>query len=408
MPRFACGADGTSRSRRNARHALAFALMTFITGMRRALWGLALVSLLAPAQGAGAGGRGAAAENAPVPVIVDTDMGADDWLAIAYVASSKNADLLGVTVVGNGLASCDSAGRNARHILAMSPRNAAKPVGCGSIWPMDGYASYPRMWRENASTMMGEIASAPEAGENAMDGPALLAKLLSESAEPVQILATGGLTNIATVLKTNPRLREKIRSVVSMGGAIRARGNLRVHGFTDAHANTRAEWNYYIDPVAARTVFESGVPVTLVPLDATNAVPLTRDFLARTQHLQGAALGGFVQRTFSRISTSTSNGEYFHWDPLAAAISLNPGLCSRVERLTLDVIAGEGNDHGLPNGQPAALFPLSNFEGRKRKPLSDDAAGATIVSPRGNPVNVCMHADAAAFENDFLATVGSN
>jgi inosine-uridine nucleoside N-ribohydrolase len=281
-------------------------------------------------------------------------------------------------------------------------------VGCGSVWPMDGYASYPRVWRENAANMMGEIASAPDADTNAIDGPALLAKLLSESAEPVQILATGGLTNIATVLKTNPRLRDKIRSVVSMGGAIRAGGNLRVHGFTDHHSNTEAEWNYYIDPVAARAVFESGVPVRLVPIDATNGVPLTRDFLARTEQLRGSALGAFVQRTFGRISASTSNGEYFHWDPLAAAISVNPGLCNRVERLTLDVIADEGRDLGLPNGQPAGLFPLANFEGQTRKPLREDAAGATVVSPQGNPVDVCMHADAAAFENDFLATIGSN
>lgn len=378
--------------------------MTLITGMRRALSGAVLLFLLLPA-GAGADDQAAPAK---IPVIVDTDMGADDWLAVAYVASSRHADLLGVTVVGNGLSPCDDAARNARHILAMSPRNAGKPVGCGSAWPMDGYASYPRIWRETAAGMMGEMVSDPGAGGNAMDGPQLLAKLLSESAEPVQILATGGLTNIATVLKTNPRLREKIRSVVSMGGAIRAGGNLRVHGFTDDHGNTQAEWNYYIDPVAARTVFDSGVPIRLVPLDATNGVPLTRDFLERTEQLRGSALGAFVQRTFARISAATSYGEYYHWDPLAAAIALNPDLCNRVERLTLAVIADEGRDLGLPGGQPADLFPLANFEGRTRKPLREDAAGATVVSPQGHPVDVCMHADAAAFENDFLATIGSN
>lgn len=382
--------------------------MTLITGMRRALWGVAVLFLPLAVQGAAAASQGAAGPDARIPVIVDTDMGADDWLAIAYIASSRKADLLGVTMVGNGLSPCDDAARNARHILAMSPRNAGKPVGCGSAWPMDGYASYPRIWRETAAGMMGETVSDAPGEGNAMDGPQLLAKLLSESAEPVQILVTGGLTNIATVLKTDPRLREKIRSIVSMGGAIRAKGNLRVHGFTDDHTNTRAEWNYYIDPVAARTVFESGVPVKLVPLDATNGVPLTRDFVARTEQLRGSALGAFVRRTFARVSAATSYGEYYHWDPLAAAISVNPQLCNKVERLTLDVIADEGQDLGLPGGQPAGLFPLANFEGRTRKPLREDAAGATVISPQGAPVDVCMHADAAAFEEDFLGTIGSN
>ena len=378
--------------------------MMMTIGMRGALWGAALLLLLSPAA--------ARAEDQPAsgrsPIVIDTDMGADDWLAIAYIASSRTAELLGVTVVGNGLSSCDDAGRNARYILALSPRNADKPVGCGSVWPMDGYASYPLTWRENAADMMGELASAPKPGVKAVDGPALLARLLSESPAPVQILATGGLTNIAAVLKTNPRLREKIKSVVSMGGAIRAPGNLRVDGFTNDHGNTRAEWNYYIDPVAARTVFDSGVPVRLVPLDATNGVPLTADFLARTAGLRGSALGAFVQRTFARIRASTTNGEYYHWDPLAAAIAVNPGLCTRGERLSLSVISDQGQDRGLPGGQPAEAFPVSSFDGHQRKPLSEEAAGATVISPHGNPVDVCMQADAAAFENDFLATIGSN
>ena len=374
---------------------------------QRALWGFALLLLL-PVEDSIADDQTVDDTAVPIPIIIDTDMGPDDWLAMAYIASSKKANLLGVTVVGNGVASCDYAARNAQYILGLSSRNADKPLGCGSNWPMDGYASYPKLWRSNSSDMMGETSSVPKTEAGAIDGPTLLAKLLSDSAEPVQILATGGLTNIATVLKASPQLRSKIRGVVSMGGAIRVKGNLRVHGFTDDHSNTRAEWNYYIDPVAAKTVFESGIPITLVPLDATNGVPLTDSFIERTDHLHGKPLEAFVRRTFKRIHQSTSNGEYFHWDPLAAAISVNRHLCDRIEKLNLVVIADQGSDLGLANGQPASMFPYSNFDGQKRQPLSAEAAGATVVSSEGNPVDVCMHANAAAFEENFLTTVGSD
>lgn len=92
--------------------------------------------------------------NKPTPLIIDTDMGTDDWLAIAYIAQNKNIDLLGITIVGNGIASCTNASNNAQYILNMSERNAKKPIGCGSNWPMDGYASYPKIWRQTGADMM--------------------------------------------------------------------------------------------------------------------------------------------------------------------------------------------------------------------------------------------------------------
>lgn len=350
---------------------------------------------------------------AAVPVIVDTDMGTDDWLALAYMANSARVQLLGVTVVGNGLASCDVAARNVRHILDMAGGHASRPVGCGSVWPMDGYASYPRIWRETGANMMGETIAARAPGQDAVDGPTLLAQLLADSPAPVVILAIGSMTNIATVLKANPALKPKIRRIVSMGGAVRTGGNLRVHGFTDHHSNTRAEWNYYIDPVAASMVFQSGVPILLVPLDATRKVPLTRDFIERTAALRPSALGAFVNRTFQRIEQSTSNGEYYHWDPLTAAVSVHPELCEQVETLPLSVVVDEGRDEGrdqgrdqgLAGGQPARLFPYTNFFGQKRRPLSSQAAGATVPDPAGSAVSVCMHVDLARFERDFLATL---
>lgn len=341
----------------------------------------------------------------PIPLIVDTDMGTDDWIALAYIAKNANIDLRGVTIVGSGLASCAYAAQNARHILAMSSRNASKPVGCGSNWPLDGYASYPKIWRETGSDMMGEMKPRLNVGQSEWDGPTLLATLLNESSTPVDILAIGSLTNIATVLRVAPELKSKIRSIISMGGAVNHAGNLRVHGFTDGHPNTKAEWNYYIDPVAAKMVFESGVPITLVPLDATNRVPLTKEFASQFDPFVSNPLKAFVQRIFQKILVSTTNGEYYHWDPLAAAIAADPALCDQTQTMKLTVLADKGKDEGLAVGQPREAFPLENFLGQKRNALSEVEAGATVKSEYGHLIKVCMHVDPAKFENHFLQTM---
>lgn len=341
----------------------------------------------------------------PVPLIVDTDMGTDDWIAIAYLAQNQNVELLGVTVVGNGLASCAYAVQNARQILSMSVKNANIPVGCGSNWPLDGYASYPQIWRSTGADMMGEARSASTVAQAVLDSPQLLVKLLREAKQPVDILAIGSLTNIATVIRIAPELKSNIRQIISMGGAVNHSGNLRVHGFTDDHTNTSAEWNYYIDPVAAKIVFESGVPIKLIPLDATNRVPLTKQFADRFDPSTSNPLKSFVQRIFQKIMISTTNGEYFHWDPLAAAIAVHPELCDRFEPFKLSVIADLGQDQGLKGGQPQVAFPLMNYLGGKRNALSHSQAGATVISETGNDIMVCMHADAANFEKHFHQTM---
>ena len=89
-------------------------------------------------------------------------------------------------------------------------------------------------------------------------------------------------------------------------------------------------------------------------------------------------------------------------------ISLNPDLCNEVERVNLVVITDAGNDTGVSSGQPMSLFPYSSFEGERRKPLNDTAAGATVVSLTGTYVDVCLQADAAAYEDNFLTTLGAD
>jgi len=340
---------------------------------------------------------------ARVPVIVDSDMGTDDWLALAYIAQSPKFEMLGITIAGNGLAPCPYAAFNAQYLLELTKTKV--PVSCSNPWPMNGYASYPKSWREGSITMLGENPVVSNPKQSQEDAPRLLVRLLEQAKEPVEIIAIGAMTNIAIVLQTYPKLKSKIKRITSMGGAVGVPGNLRVHGFTENHPNVKAEWNYYIDPVAAKSVFDSGVPMLLVPLDATNQAPLTPNFIERVRNARKTSVQSFVLRTIDRIASTNSTGEYYHWDPLAAVVASDPGLCVQRSSMRLTVAAGRGADHGLDNGEPSGTFPLLAFDGRKRHGLSESNAGAVVANKKGSRIEVCMKVNTAAFEDEYIRTI---
>ena len=99
-----------------------------------------------------------------------------------------------------------------------------------------------------------------------LPAPDLLVSVISASAEPVVLFTDGPLTNLAAALRLDPGMVENIAMVFTMGGALDVPGN--------NFDNPDAEWNIWADPTAAAEVFASGVPLTLVPLDATNQVPV--------------------------------------------------------------------------------------------------------------------------------------
>lgn len=237
-----------------------------------------------------------------------------------------------------------------------------------------------------------------------MDRRCLLARLLRESNEPLEIIATGALTNIAAVTKAEPQLRRKISRITTMGGAVDVPGNLRVHGFTENHPNTKAEWNYYIDPQAARSVFQSGIPIRLFPLDATNNVPLTDTFVQRVKESPASPLQAFAARLLDRIRQSTNNGEYYHWDPLAAVTAIHPEVCVKAESRRLTIDTNTGKDYGLLTGRPWQAFPHAAFNGKARVALGD-RAGSIIESATANTIDVCLHANAATFESRYLGAL---
>jgi inosine-uridine nucleoside N-ribohydrolase len=128
-------------------------------------------------------------------------------------------------------------------------------------------------WRASANRAYG--LQLPEGGEpSPLSALQLIAKVLMGSSDKVSVVAVGPLTNVAEALQAHAEIADKIDTIYVMGGAVEVNGN--VGGSGAGIDNRHAEWNIYVDPTAANIVFESGLPMTLVPLDATKDVPVTR------------------------------------------------------------------------------------------------------------------------------------
>ncbi|MCA1731068.1 MAG: nucleoside hydrolase [Actinobacteria bacterium] len=192
---------------------------------------------------------------APTPVILDVDPGHDDAIALMLACGAPELEVRAVTTVA-GNVSLSKTTRNALRVLALIGHEDV-PVGAGAEAPL----ARPLHTAENVhgeSGLDGSELAAPTFDVDGRGAIRLIADVLEASVEPVTLIPTGPLTNVATFLTEHPRLKEKIDRIVLMGGSI-GPGN----------TTPAAEFNVYADPEAARIVFGSGLPITMVGLDVT-------------------------------------------------------------------------------------------------------------------------------------------
>jgi inosine-uridine nucleoside N-ribohydrolase len=289
---------------------------------------------------------------ATVPVVLDYSPTHSDIGALLYLASHPDVDLLAVTLPGTGEADCAPGTRNTRQLLAVAGLPDV-PVGCGRDEPLKGHRDWPEEWRTEANTLP-RVLVPPVAPRPVLDAEVLLADVLGAADARVTVVAVGPLTNLAVTLTEHPELASRIERVVIMGGAVDVEGNV-----PDIPS---AEWNLYVDPEAARIVVGSGVPVLLVPLDATNDVPFGRDVVLRLS-LLGTPTG---RAEYQRLSAQTWFDGAFMWDELTAVAAMRP------DTVTIE-----------------------------RRRLVVDADGATLARGDGSVVDVAVAADAAAFDEEF-------
>lgn len=305
-----------------------------------------------------------------IPVVIDTDMSVDDWLAILYLLQHPAIEVQAISVTGVGAAHCEPGIQHALNLLMLAG-NPEVPVACGRETPLQGEHSFPQWLRDNVDALAG--LTLPLNSNSAFDGTAvdLLTHTIAETTQSITIIALGPVTNVAETLDSDPSLIEKIEMVYIMGGAVDVAGNV---GFMVA-GNNAAESNIYLDPHAAAIVFASGVPVTLVPLDATNYVRITMDFYKQIESDRTTPEADFVYQALTTQLDFIRSGGYYFWDPLAAAIATDNSLATFEER-TLTVVEKEGSQ-----------------------------SGRTQEIDTGNPVRVAMTADSERFIQLYLDTL---
>ena len=250
-------------------------------------------------------------------LLVDTDVAADDLVALAFLLSSPYVDIAGITVSGTGEAHCAGGVDIVLRLLDVLNAPDNIPVSCGRETPLTGTHAFPDGWRERADQGSG-LAFPPTARQPSDTTAVELIERLADQHQGLVVLTLGPVTNLAEALLDDPGLAERIGPVYVMGGALHVAGNLVCCGAPEG--NAVAEWNIYVDPQAAQLLVDSGINPSFVSLDGTSQVPVTTEFAA----LAVASPSSPAARVLADLFTANpfmTDGSYFLWDPLAAQLA---------------------------------------------------------------------------------------
>ncbi|WP_236242622.1 nucleoside hydrolase [Streptomyces sp. CC228A] len=254
-----------------------------------------------------------------IPVILDCDPGHDDAFAIMLAAAHPAVRLLGITTVA-GNQTVEKTTLNARRVCTAAGIRGV-PVAAGLSRPLHGTGIVaPDIHGE--SGLDGPGFGEPTVPADERDAVTFLRDTLLAHPEPVTLVPTGPLSNIATLLLAHPELYGRIERIVLMGGST-GRGN----------RTPAAEFNILADPEAADIVFSSGLPVTMIGLNVSHQALATPDVVARV-----AAVGTPLARLCTELLIYFAGAyrEVFGFpapplhDPLTVAHLIDPGLVTLV------------------------------------------------------------------------------
>ena len=266
-----------------------------------------------------------------IKLIIDTDPGVDDAVAILMASAVPEIEILGLTTVGGNVPLARTT-RNALALLQAAGRSDI-PVAKGASRPLRGRFKYaPQFHGPGGLSHRLPDPSVGPATKGAVEF--LYDQLTAEEPGEVAVVALGPLTNIAQLLWERPFALEQAKNIIVMGGAVNAPGNV----------TPKAEFNIYSDPVAAEVVLASGLPITLVDLAACRQVGISREQAMglRSDHPMGRLTLNMLQGWFRK---EPSRQRFEFYDPLAMAIALEPAIAT-VTKVDLDVGLEENESWG--------------------------------------------------------------
>ncbi|MCW2636200.1 MAG: rihA [Blastococcus sp.] len=274
----------------------------------------------------------------PVPLVIDTDPGIDDALAILLALASPEVDLRLVTTV-HGNVELAQTTDNALRVLHLGGRSDV-PVAPGAAESLI-HPQPERAGHVHGTAGLGGV-TLPPSPVAADPRPAVvaLAELLSTSPVPVTVAAIGPLTNLALLLRTYPAAAARIGRLVVMGGSAARGGNV----------TAAAEFNVWADPEAAHAVLTSALPTVMVGLDVTLPTVLGEEDIARFAAAGpvGAQAAAILQQYLAHARTAYGTGGVVVHDALALTEAIVPGTLTTVRRnVVVDTTLGAGRGQTL-------------------------------------------------------------
>jgi len=333
----------------------------------------------------------------PLRVIIDTDPGVDDAFALLLAMRSPELKIEGITAVA-GNVPLDLTLPNALRMVEIAGRTDI-PVAAGAKGPLVRRL-VTAAYAHGENGLGGAVFPEPKIKPVSAPAAEFIRATVRGHPGELTLITVGPLTNVATALKMDSELAGMIRSIVMMGGSLSG-GNI----------TPAAEFNVYVDPEAARIVFQSGIPVTMVGLDVTRKTSLTDEHVRVLESAQNAVSQAAAKIARHAIDHNRERGflvgPNMH-DSLAIAAFLNRSLLKWKEYYVDVETAGE-----LTAGETLGYSPTAGD--LRRRPEAEKQAAAnmairgsapTLATTKTSPVlrdefvpncNVAIDVDSARF-----------
>lgn len=280
--------------------------------------------------------------NAKIKVIIDTDVDFDDYMAMVYLLQNPDVEVVAICVTGCGAVHLSKGVSHVANLLTLFGKAAQSiPVLKGAKAPLRYSNVFPESVRSDADIHYDAPFPSVNPHPNIHNAQDWLSNYFLNTHDTVTILSIGGGTNFGTLFlsaQSNALLKSKIQShisqIVMMGGNLLeqyikpgATGNIEATLGNDVYyQNKVAEWNIFIDPLGAKIMFEFGIPIRLIALNATNEVPIEPSFVEKLNAIN-TPQAQFVSAVLAFPANAAGVGTFLSfWDPLAACTITNPSL----------------------------------------------------------------------------------
>jgi purine nucleosidase len=324
------------------------------------------------------------AQAAPRRVIIDTDPGTDDAMAIILALNSPEFKVEALTVVPGNVDSQQGL-ENALKIVSLAGR-CDVTVARGAQHPLNQKLITAQFWHGKNGLANVELPPSKCTADPRF-GPDLIIEMIHKYPHEITLIPVGPLTNIALAVSKDPSIVGLVKDIVIMGGSI-----------TGGNVNGAAEANVYNDPEAAQIVFNAGWMVTMVGSDVGERTLITRKYLAELQSSHGPQ-SDFIAKIADFYLTRSEKSGYSGaamYDPLAVGIALDPTL-GTLKEMHVDVeTKGE-----FTRGETVANRMGSN---EKNVLHGDHYEIEGVIELKGN-ARVCVASDADRFLNMFISRI---